>query len=193
MTIIKANLIPSGFLSQAGQLWTAPSSTLSKNSGDLLPQMIVRVSVRLHFKLSHRPSYTFNLHMISPAHLQYVIQTKNTQAETTLNQRHEIQFGMRTLHCVASEKKKRKRALKRCSLCERRVMLQPGGLKSSSKVSLSAKRPVGFLLLLNCFTLFLASLSSSLPILLLTPSQVPFSLRFSPLTLVFEFRQNSLE
>lgn len=127
MTIIKANLIPSGFLSQAGQLWTAPSSTLSKNSGDLLPQMIVHVSVRLrlHFKLSHRPSYTFNLHMISPAHLQYVIQTKNTQAETTLNQRHEIQFGMRTLHCVASEKKKRKRALKRCSLCERRVMLQP--------------------------------------------------------------------
>lgn len=153
--------------------------------------MIVRVSVRLHFKPSHRPSSTFNLHMISPAHLQYVIQTKNTQAETTLNQCHEIQFGMRTLHCVASEKEKqRKRALKWCSLCERRVMLQPGGLKSSSKVSLSAGRPVGFLLLLNRFTLFLASLSSSL--LFLTPSQVPFSLRFSPL-LPFEFRQNALE
>lgn len=66
----------------------------------------------------------------------YVIQAKNTQAQTTLNQCHEIQFGMRTLYCVANEKKKkRKRALKWCSLCERRVILQPCGLKSSSKVS----------------------------------------------------------
>lgn len=114
----------------------------------------------------------------------YVIQTKNTQAEPTMNQCHEIQFGMRTLHCVAREKKKRKRALKWCSLCERRVMLQPGGL---------AERPVSFLFLLDRFNLFLASLSSSLPILFLTPSQVPFSLLFSPLTLMFEFRQNSVE
>lgn len=68
----------------------------------------------------------------------YVIQTKNTQAETKLNQCHEIQFGMRSLHCVAFGKKREKKgkgALKWRSLCARRVMLQPGGLKSSSEVS----------------------------------------------------------
>lgn len=127
----------------------------------------------------------------------YVIQTKNTQAETKLNQCHEIQFGMRTLHCVAFGKKKKKglwngalcvREESCCNLVDSKAAAK---FQHTALAALSAEGPVSLLLLLNQPPLFLASLSSSLPILFFTPSQVSSSLLFSPLTLTF--RQNRVD
>lgn len=120
--------------SQAGIFLTASPTMLSKNSGNTFT--IYWCACGCGWTLNWATS-KIRLLICAWSHQHtYVIQTKNTQAETTLNQCHEIQFGMRTLHCVASEKKKiEKGALKWFSLCAQRVMLQPGGLKSSSKVS----------------------------------------------------------